>query len=298
MAGVTTQGKIKRRRRFHLPPIYLLLSLPPVVYLLALFFAPLAFLMVISFYRFDAGLMIPDFTLENYRMFFTDPFYLAGYLRTFVLASLVASIVTLISYPVAYFLTRTHSRFKGLFFALVLAPELSGVVLRTYGWLVILDDGGIINSLLLELGLIEQPLQLARNFIGVAIGLVHVLLPFGILSIFSTLQSIDPVLERAASNLGANRVQSFFRVLLPLSLPGILGAFFLSFTLTASSYATPSILGGSGFFVLATMIYDQLLFFLNWPLAAVMAFVLLVSVLIVIAVGSRLENRVERAVQG
>ena len=298
MAGETTPQPNKRRRAFHLPPAHILLSLPPFVYLLALFFVPLAFLLVTSVYRFDAGLVVPDFTLANYQTFFLDRFYLEGLARTVILATLVSVIVTVISYPVAYFLTRTRSRFKGLLFAMVLTPELSGVVLRTYGWRVILEDRGLINNLLVNLSIVEQPIQLSQNFLGVTIGLIHVLLPFGILAIFSTLQSVDPVLEQAAQNLGADRRQTFFRVLLPLSLPGILGAFFLSFTLAASSYATPTILGGSGFHVLATMIYQELLFFLNWPLAAVMALVLLIVVIVVVSLGTRLESRVEKAVQG
>lgn len=268
------------------------------MFLLAAFFLPLAFLMVLSLYRFDAGLIIPDVTLANYRKFFGDSFYLEGFWRTIRLAAIVSAVVTVLSFPIAYFLTRTRSRFKGLLIALVLAPELSGVVLRTYGWIVILEDRGLINTILMNLNLIERPLRLAQSFTGVAIGLTHVLLPFAILAIFSTLQTIDPVLERAAQNLGANRTRTFFRVLLPLSLPGVIGAFFLTFTITASAYATPAILGGSGFHVLATMIYQQLLFFLNWPLASVMSLVLLVSVLIVALLGNRLETRIERAVQG
>jgi len=273
-------------------------GLPPTVYLLAVFFVPLAFLLVLSVYRFDAGLIVPDVTLANYRRFFTDGFYLRGFLRTLEIAGLVAFIVTVLSYPVAYFLTRTTSRFKGLLIALVLAPELSGVVLRTYGWIVILEDRGLVNTLLMNLGWIDAPIRLSQSFAGVAIGLTHVLMPFAILAIFSTLQTIDPVLEHAAQNLGANRRRTFFRVLLPLSLPGVVGAFFLTFTIAASAYATPAILGGSGFHVLATMIYQQLLFFLNWPLASVMSLVLLLSVLVVALLGTRLESRIERAVQG
>jgi len=292
-----TEYKLVGRRRWF-PPAPALLSLPPVVYLLALFFLPLAFLMVVSVYRFEAGLVIPDLTLANYQKFFTDGFYIAGLFRTLYLSFLVATTVTVLSYPVAYFLTRTRTRFRGFLLALVLAPELSGVVLRTYGWIVILEERGLINTLLLNMNIIEQPIRLSQNFTGVVIGLVHVLLPFGILAIFSTLQSIDPILERAAQNLGANRRRTFWRVLLPLSMPGILGSFFLCFTLTASSYATPSILGGSGFHVLATMIYEQLLFFLNWPLAAVMSLLLLILVLTVVLIGNRAEARVERAVEG
>jgi putative spermidine/putrescine transport system permease protein len=279
-------------------PSGLLFGLPPTVYLLAVFFVPLVFLLVLSVYRFDAGLISPDVTLANYQRFFSDDFYLRGFRRTVGLSLLVASVVTVLSYPVAYFLTRTTSRFKGVLIALVLAPELSGVVLRTYGWIVILEDRGLVNTLLMNLGLIDAPVRLSQSFTGVAIGLTHVLMPFAILAIFSTLQTIDPVLEHAAQNLGANRRETFMRVLFPLSLPGVVGAFFLTFTLAASAYATPAILGGAGFHVLATMIYQQLLFFLNWPLASVMSVVLLLSVLLVALLGSRLESRIERAVQG
>jgi putative spermidine/putrescine transport system permease protein len=296
MAGATPTAPASGRLRLLPPP--LLLGLPATVYLLAVFFVPLAFLLVLSLYRFDAGLITPDATLANYRRFFTDGFYLAGFLRTVQLSGLVALIVTILAYPVGYFLTRTKSRFKGLLIALVLAPELSGVVLRTYGWIVILEDRGLVNTLLQDLGLIDAPLRLSQSFFGVALGLTHVLMPFAILAIFSTLQTIDPALESAAQNLGANRRTTFFRVLLPLSLPGVIGAFFLTFTIAASAYATPAILGGSGFHVLATMIYQQLLFFLNWPLASVMSLVLLLTVLVVALAGSRLESSVERAVQG
>ena len=296
MAGATSTPPASGRLRLLSPGLWF--GLPPTVYLLAAFFVPLAFLLVLSVYRFDAGLIVPDVTLANYRRFFTDGFYLRGFLRTLEIAGLVAFIVTVLSYPVAYFLTRTTSRFKGLLIALVLAPELSGVVLRTYGWIVILEDRGLVNTLLMNLGWIDAPIRLSQSFAGVAIGLTHVLMPFAILAIFSTLQTIDPVLEHAAQNLGANRRRTFFRVLLPLSLPGVVGAFFLTFTIAASAYATPAILGGSGFHVLATMIYQQLLFFLNWPLASVMSLVLLLSVLVVALLGTRLESRIERAVQG
>ena len=296
MASVSrTPGRRTGSRSSRAP---LLLGIPPTVFLLAAFFLPLAFLMVLSLYRFDAGLIVPDLTLANYRKFFTDSFYLEGLWRTIRLSVIVSFVVTVLAFPIAYFLTRTASRYKGLLIALVLTPELSGVVLRTYGWIVILEDRGLINTILLNLDLIERPLRLSQSFTGVAIGLTHVLLPFAILAIFSTLQTIDPVLERAAQNLGANRVRTFFRVLLPLSLPGVIGAFFLTFTITASAYATPAILGGSGFHVLATMIYQQLLFFLNWPLASVMSLVLLLAVLVVALVGNRMESRIERAVQG
>jgi putative spermidine/putrescine transport system permease protein len=179
--------------------------------------------------------------------------------------------------------------------ALVLAPELSGVVLRTYGWLAILEREGLVNGLLLRIGLIDAPLKLVHNYTGITIGLTHVLLTFGILTVMASLQAVDPTLEQAAQNLGASRVRTFLHVTLPLTLPGIVGSFFLAFAISAGAYATPAILGGKTTEVLATMIYSQLLFFMNWPLASAAAVVLLVVVLGTFVLLGRLGVRREAA---
>lgn len=276
-------------------PGYIPLALPPLIFLVVVFVVPLLILGGLSFLRHDAGLIINKFTLENYLKLFTDWFYLRVIYRTLAVSLIVGAFVTILSYPVAYFLTRTRSRWKPLFVALVLAPELSGVVLRTYGWLAILEPQGLVNGLLLRIGLIDAPLKLVHNYTGITIGLTHVLLTFGVLTVMASLQAVDPTLEQAAQNLGASRVRTFLHVTLPLTLPGIVGSFLLAFAIAAGAYATPAILGGKTTEVLATMIYSQLLFFMNWPLASAAAVVLLVVVLGTFVLLGRLGVRREAA---
>ncbi|MGO6904431.1 ABC transporter permease, partial [Rhizobium ruizarguesonis] len=208
--------------------------------------------------------------------------------------------VTVLGYPVAYFLARSRSRWRAVVFALALAPELAGVVLRTYGWLIILEDRGFINDVLLDLGLISSPLPLSKNLFAVVVGLTHVVLPFGILSLMTSIQGIDESLERAAQMLGASRVSVVRHVIVPLSVPGIVSSLLLSFTMAASAYATPALLGGAGFKVLATMISEQVLFYVDWPFAAVMANALLLLMLVISFVGVRFEalHRIRRSGAG
>jgi putative spermidine/putrescine transport system permease protein len=264
---------------------------PALAYLVLLFFVPIAILAGVSVLKYQGGLIVREFTLGHYVKFLTDSFYLYILQSTFRIAVTVAVCTTLLGYPVAYLLARTRSRWKGLLLALVLAPELSGVVLRTYGWVVILEDRGLVNTLLISWGVVSSPVALVHNTTGVIIGLTHVLMPFAILALMASIQSIDPTLELAAMNLGAGRLKTFLRVTLPLSTPGVLGSFFLTFSISAGAYATPAILGGKGVEVMATMIYTQLLYILNWPFAAAMAVILMFVVLLAMVLSARLVGR-------
>ena len=143
-------------------------------------------------------------------------------------------------------------------FALVIAPELAGVVLRTYGWLIILENHGFINNVLMSMGIVSEPLPLSKSMFGVVVGLTHVLLPFGVLSLLPSFQGIDRNIEKSAQILGASRLSVLRHIIIPLSLPGIMSSFFIAFTLSASAYATPALIGGAGFHVMATMVYEQL----------------------------------------
>ncbi|WP_428040682.1 ABC transporter permease, partial [Devosia psychrophila] len=185
-------------------------------------------------------------TLANYERFFTDDFTLAGLGRTVLMSGLVAICVTVMAYPVAYFLARSRSRWRAVVFALAIAPELAGVVLRTYGWLNILEDQGFINSGLMWLGLISEPLPLAKNMFGVVVGLTHVILPFGILSLLTSLQGVDPSLEKSAQILGASRISVLRHIVVPLTVPGIVSSMLLAFTMSASAYATPATRSAAG----------------------------------------------------
>ncbi|UXN67906.1 ABC transporter permease (plasmid) [Devosia neptuniae] len=264
--------------------------LPPTLLLLVFFAIPMGMMVGLSFHPQGGSTA----SLASYERFFTDDFSLAGLGRTVLMSGLVAICVTLMAYPVAYFLARSRSRWRAVVFALAIAPELAGVVLRTYGWLIILEDHGFINSGLMWLGLISEPLPLAKNMFGVVVGLTHVILPFGILSLLTSLQGVDQNLEKSAQILGASRVSVLRHIVLPLTVPGIVSSMLLAFTMSASAYATPAILGGAGFKVLATMVYEQVLFYIDWSFAAVMANVLLVMMLIIAFVGSRLEMRLHK----
>ncbi|WP_428413444.1 ABC transporter permease [Pararhizobium sp.] len=264
------------------------LVLAPSCLVLTVFFAlPMGTMIGMSF--MDAQTLSP--TLFNYQRFFSDGLSLAGLYRTAAMSILVAVCVTVLGYPVAYYLARSRSRWRAVVFALALAPELAGVVLRTYGWLIILEDRGFINDMLINLGLIASPLPLSKNLFAVVVGLTHVVLPFGILSLTTSIQGIDPNLERAAQMLGASRLSVVRHIILPLSVPGIVSSLLISFTMAASAYATPALLGGARFKVLATMIYEQVLFYIDWGFAAVMAIALLVMMLTISFVGIRYEAR-------
>lgn len=264
--------------------------LPPTLLLLVFFAIPMGIMVGLSFHP-EGG---SNASLANYERFFTDDFSLVGLGRTVLMSGLVAICVTVMAYPVAYFLARSRSRWRAVVFALAIAPELAGVVLRTYGWLIILEDHGFINNGLMWLGLISEPLPLAKNMFGVVVGLTHVILPFGILSLLTSLQGVDPSLEKSAQILGASRISVLRHIVVPLTVPGIVSSMLLAFTMSASAYATPAILGGAGFKVLATMVYEQVLFYIDWSFAAVMANVLLVMMLTVASIGSRLETRLHK----
>lgn len=272
-------------------PVKGLLPLIAPSLVLVLFFAiPMGMMIGISFQSQTEGRP----TLASYSRFFSNDLVLAGLARTVVMSGLVALCVTVLAYPLAYYLARATSRWRTFIFALAIAPELAGVVLRTYGWLIILEDRGFINSALIWTGLITEPLPLSKNLFGVVVGLTHVILPFGVLSLLTSLQGINPNLEKSAQILGASRLAVIRHIILPLSVPGIVSSFLIGFTMAASAYATPALLGGAGFKVMATMVYEQVLFYLDWPFAAVMANVLLILMLAAGFIGSRLESRLHQ----
>jgi putative spermidine/putrescine transport system permease protein len=230
-----------------------------------------------SFFQMTGPATVGDApTLENYRNFFTDLFYLRIIYNTFWLGTVVVICCLVIGYPVSYVLARTRSRWRGLLLFLVVAPLLVSAVVRNIGWFPILSNSGLVNWLLLKSGLISQPLALISNLTGVVIGLVHALLPFMILTLTTVIQRIEPELEEAAASLGAGPLRTFVHVLLPLSLPGIIGGSLLVFTMAIAAYTTPVIMGGNRVLVMATFIGQQFRTVLDYPLGATSAAVLMV----------------------
>lgn len=201
-------------------------------------------------------------TLENWSSTLTDGFYIE-LIGQSILTSLMITVLTLIaSYPIALYLHRALGRWKTLLLVLVISPLLTSAVVRTYGWIAILADDGLINNILFALGA-ESGVRLLFNKIGVVIGLTEILMPYMILAL-------------PAETLGASPWKVFWRIIVPLTMPGVALGCLLSFVLAVSSFITPKLLGGGRVFLLATEIYDQAIVTLNWPLAATLSMIILV----------------------
>jgi putative spermidine/putrescine transport system permease protein len=224
----------------------------------------------------------PGFTLANYARVLGDNLYLGLLSDTLTYASVTAVVSLVLAYPVAFHLARTRSRWRGLLYACVLSPLLTGVVIRCFGWIVLLANNGLINDALRLIGL--GPIQFMYKPAGVIIALVHVFLPFMILPIMNTIQGIDPRLEEAARTLGASRATIFRRVILPMSMPGVQSGVILVFVLAASAYVIPMLLGGGRVQTMPTVVVQQLLGSFLWPFGAALALVLSLSVVIVLVV--------------
>ena len=256
--------------------------------LLVFFVLPNALLLSTSFLKSEAQQLTNELTLENYAFLFGKPIYQWALLRTFIVGAAVGLFTVLLGFPLAYFLVRTKSRWKGLLIALALAPLLASVVVRTYGWYIILNRFGVANDLLLALGLTTERIAFMPSTGAIIVGLAHALLPYGVLTIMGSLNGINPNLELAAMSLGASRTRTFFSVLLPLSLPGIAGGFMLAFSIAISAYATPAILGGPATQVMATAIYGFMTQLLDWSIGAALAVVLVVCSMALLYAAARM----------
>ncbi len=267
-----------------------LLLLPAGGALLIFFFFPIFFLLLLSLRKYVIGSIPSSLTLYNYFHFFKDPFYLDILWSTIKLGVVVTVITLVLGYPVAYFLVRTRLPFKNWLRLAVVTPLLVSVVIRTYGWLILLSDRGLVNQALVGLGVTDRPVKLLFTYNGVLIGLTHVFLPFMILSLVGVIENINPSLEEAAENLGANWIQRFFWITLPLSLPGIVAGSLLVFSLSIAAYVTPELLGGPSLLMLSTMIYQQIMVVLDWGFGAAIAAILLCVTLLVIFIYTKILN--------
>lgn len=276
------------------PWVPLLLLLPALFGLGATFLLPIVWLFRESLNRgSSSGFTEETVTLEMYRKFVTDDFYWEMALDTLVLGIIVTIGALLVSYPIALFLVRSTSRWRGVLVALAVAPLLTSAVVRTYGWIVLLGNQGVVNKSLMGLGLTDEPAQLVNNSLGVRISLIEIMMPYMILALLAGFGRYKPELEQAAASLGAGSWQRFWRIVWPLSMPGILTGCLLVFVLTISSFVTPRLVGGGRVFYLATEIFDQATIYLNWPFAAAMSFILLALFGGVVIVYQRAIRRIE-----
>ena len=270
-----------------------LLVSPALAVLLLAFVAPLTILVAYSFYESGTGgAMIPAFTFRQYRRFLGDPFYLYVLWRTVLLGLWVTAWCIVLGYPLAYVLARTRSRAaRSILVTLLLVPLMTSVVVRSYGWMILLANNGLVNKTLLALGVTTTPVQLLFNAIGVVIALVAILLPYMVLTLVPVIENISPFLEEASQSLGASPGRMFRDVVIPLSLPGVAAGSILVFVLTIAAYATPRLVGGSRLLVMPIFVYDQTMALLNWPFASATSFILLALVLGLMAFQGRLVER-------
>ena len=257
----------------------LLLFLPAALWIMIFFVLPYTFLGYVSFKpTSSSSAYLPGFTLENYIFNLTDSFFWVIQAETLLEGVATVLICLLFSYPLAYRLARSRSRHRSLLYMVVISPLLVGVVIRCYGWMVLLADKGLINDLLLKTGIIDAPLPLMYNMFGVMVGLVQVYMPYMVISLTGAIQRINPELEYTARSLGASRFTAFRKITLPMSLPGIMSGSILVFVLTISSYAIPLLLGGNKTLTTPLLIVQTALDAFDWPGGASMAVIMFVIV--------------------
>ena len=263
----------ERRERFTLFG----LSMPALLAILIIVFLPIFWLSSLSFYNAAGAL-----SMENYARIFESALYRRTFVVTFQISIAVTVICVLLGYPLCYWLTKLPDRTAAILMIFVLVPFWTSVLVRTYAWLVLLQRNGIINSSLIWLGVIEEPLQLAHNLTGSIIGMVHIMLPFLILPLYAIMRGIDTDLVRAAVGLGSSPRKAFWHVFFPMSLPGLFAGIVLVFILSLGFYVTPALLGGGRVQMLAQRIESTITVYSNWGAASALGVVLLLLALVMI----------------
>lgn len=258
----------------------LLLLAPALAVVVLLLVVPLAWLSWQSI-RQDGG-----FTFEYYRRIFSGP-YLDTFVLTFRMSAIVTVVTLLLAYPVAYLAASVRPRYTALILGMVVLPFWTSVLVRTYAWLVLLQRTGVVNKVLMATGLIDRPLQLAYNELGTIVAMVHILLPFMVLPLYSAMQKIPRNLSQAAASLGATPLHNFVRVFLPLSMGGVVAGVTLVFVLCLGFYITPELMGGGRSIMVSMVVSRNVEIYNSWGAASSVSVVLLVCVFAIFYAASR-----------
>ena len=267
-----------------------LLSAPALVLFACLLLVPLVLTAVLSFQVFDYATGVKNvFTWGHYAAVFTDDYYREIFWRTFWISGLVTLICVLVGAPEAYVLSRMKSPWRSILLLVVLAPLLVSVVVRAFGWSMLLGPEGVVNQLVRAVGL--PTMRILYTEAAVVIALVHVMLPFMVIPVWTSLQKLDPGVQDAALSLNASHFTTLRRVIFPQVLPGILSGSLIVFGLSASAFAIPGLLGGRRLKMVATVVYDEYLHELNWPLGAAIALILLLANLALMLSYNRMVER-------
>ena len=258
------------------------LATPAVLGIVAVIVIPVGWLFYLSFVGGDG-----QFTLDNYHKMIKYKSYFRVFVTTFQVSVLTTLICIALGYPLAYFLACLPARLAGIFMLTVLLPFWTSLLVRTYAWLVLLQKKGIINEIAISAGLWETPLKLVHNMTGTLIGMAHIMLPFFVLPLYSSMKKINRDLMHAASNLGATPVQAFWQVYFPLSRSGMVAGALIVFVLCLGFYVTPAVLGGGRVVMVATQITAILENQFDWGAASALGVVLLIVTLLVLFVATR-----------
>jgi ABC-type spermidine/putrescine transport system permease subunit I len=272
-----------RPRRRRVATRILVLASPSLV-LFGIFIISILFGFQLSLYKFSSQqLYIQQLTFENYVAIFSDSLFLRSALTTLELSALVTAGAVVFGYPAGYLVARTRSNSLRLLLitSLFISLFVSSVV-KLYGWIVILSGNGLINNALLSSGLTKSPIPLLFNFNGVVITLIQASIPLMAFFVYSVVSNINRSMEEAAQSLGASGVRTFFRITLPLSLPGLAGASLLTFAIASTVFIEPILIGGGRVITLSVLVYTRFIDILDWPLGSAIAFVLLAISLVII----------------
>lgn len=252
------------------------LVLPMYIFSILFVLGPLLYMIALSFATNHEGLGVTfRFTLENFRKM-TDPVYVGTFVQSFQVAIMTTILVVVIGYPFGYFMAKQSKRGKRLLMFLIMVPFWTSSLLRMYGWIIVLQAKGIVNTVLIRLGLIRVPIKILYSYPAVLIGMVYALLPFMILSVYSSVEKMDWTLVEAAKDLGASNWKAFSTVTLKLTLPGLLSGVILTFIPSMGLFFIADILGGNKIVLVGSLIQDQLGRGGNWPFAAALSVVLMI----------------------
>lgn len=252
------------------------LILPMYIFSILFVLGPLLYMIALSFATNHEGLGVTfRFTLENFRKM-ADPVYVGTFVQSFQVAIMTTILVVVIGYPFGYFMAKQSKRGKRLLMFLIMVPFWTSSLLRMYGWIIVLQAKGIVNTVLIRLGLIRVPIKILYSYPAVLIGMVYALLPFMILSVYSSVEKMDWTLVEAAKDLGASNWKAFSTVTLKLTLPGLLSGVILTFIPSMGLFFIADILGGNKIVLVGSLIQDQLGRGGNWPFAAALSVVLMI----------------------
>jgi len=270
------------------PPRAFLRGIPIAVWMLVLVIGPLALTFLMSFYSTDGMQIISTLTLKNYALFFTDPLYVSVLAKSMIVALIIAVLSILTAYPLAYLVSFRLRRGKQLLFMLSIIPLWVSYLVRIIAWRTILGNKGVINSALLAIGAIREPLTfLLYNRFAIAITLTYICIPFVFIPVYTALEKIPRNILEASSDLGAGELRTFFTVVFPLSLPGLVTGFIFAFIIALGDYIIPIQLGGTQGIMFGNLIWNQFGFAFNWPLGAALGFILFGISVVVLTATSR-----------